>query len=85
MPTWKRKKMLAFAAPKFTVKLPTTENLWQECPRELEELLYSEKDKPNAYELLYVNEITNLLEQSKMVAFYHTNSVDARSKRKVFF
>jgi len=33
MPTWERKKMLEFAKPIFSHKHPTTEYLWQDCPR----------------------------------------------------
>ena len=81
MPTWKRKKMLAFAAPKFTEKFQTTEHLWEECPREIE--MKSKVQGPNAFEQLYVNEMIELLSESKMVAFYHINAVDENAKRKV--
>ena len=81
MPTWKRKKMLAFAAPKFTENFQTTEHLWEECPREIE--MKSKVQGPNAFEQLYVNEMIELLSESKMVAFYHINAVDENAKRKV--
>ena len=42
MPTWRRKVMVEFAKPVFSEKHPTTEFLWQECPR-IEEDLKSQK------------------------------------------
>ena len=82
MPTWKRKKMLAFAQPTFPVEYPTTENLWEICSRQ-NEVDRKSKNTPNAYEQIYVNEMRNLIENSKMVAIYHANALDTRSKRKV--
>ena len=38
MPTWRRKVMVEFAKPVFSEKHPTTEFLWQECPRIEEDL-----------------------------------------------
>ena len=85
MPTWKRKKMLAFAAPRFTDEFPTTENLWRECPREIEIKSLEDKDKPNAFEQHYVNEVKELIHKSKMIAFYHANDLGTRSTRRVSY
>ena len=38
MPTWKRKVMLEFAKPVFSIQHPTTEFQWQDCPRREEDL-----------------------------------------------
>ena len=83
MPTWKRKKILAFAAPRIPEEFPTTENIWQDCPREIEVKSLEESDKPNAFEQHYVNEVKELIDKSKMIAFFHANDLGTRSTRRV--
>ena len=85
MPTWKRKKILAFAAPRIPEEFPTTENIWQDCPREIEVKSLEESDKPNAFEQHYVNEVKELIDKSKMIAFFHANDLGTRSTRRVSY
>jgi len=84
MPTWKRKKILAFAAPRIPEEFPTTENIWQDCPREIEVKSLEESDKPNAFEQHYVNEVKELIDKSKMIAFFHANDLGTRSTRRAW-
>ena len=83
MPTWKRKKMVEFAAPKFSEEHPTTKNLWQDCPRHFENLENKVKEQPNAWEAIYIRELVELAESSQMIGFYHFNDIPGRSFRKV--
>ena len=71
--------MVEFAAPQFTEKHPTTENLWMDCPKKLE----FTRTKPNAYEAIYVEELKRLMEESKMIGVYHFNAITNRNYRKV--
>ena len=75
--------MVEFATPQFTKEHPTTENLWRDCPREVEVRLIAEKNKPNAYEAIYVKELKKLMEESKIVGLFHLNSITNRNYRKV--
>ena len=81
MPTWKRKLMVEFAAPQFTEKHPTTENLWMDCPKSLED----RAEKSNAYEAIYVQELKRLMQDSKMIGVYHFNAITNRNYRKVIY
>merc|ERR1712080_199995 len=82
MPTWRRKIMLEFAEPKFSDKHPTTEKLWQDCPRHLENL--EKSNEPNAWEAIYVRELLELANSSKMIGFYHFNYTESRQARKAW-
>ena len=84
MPTWKRKMMLEFAKPVFSVKHQTTEFLWQECPRIEEDKELQKASSPNAYEALYVKDLMKYMESSKMIGLYHFNFVTTRSYRKAW-
>lgn len=44
-----------------------------------------EENKPNAYEMIYVDEMRNRLANSKMVAIFHANFMGHHPKRKVRF
>ena len=79
MPTWKRKLMVEFAAPQFTEKHPTTENLWMDCPKSLE----VRTEKSNAYEAIFVQELKRFMQDSKMIGVYHFNAITNRNYRKV--
>lgn len=83
MPTWKRKVMLEFGAPRFTEKHETTENLWQDCPRVAEVEKESKMLKANAYEAIYARELADHLESSKVVGIFHSNFLSSRGERKV--
>ena len=84
MPTWKRKKMLEFAKPVFSIKHPTTEFLWQECPRIEEDKELKKASTPNAHEAIYVKELMKYMESSKMIGLYHFNFVTTRGYRKAW-
>ena len=43
----------------------------------------SEENKPNAYEMFFVDEMRNHLAKSKMVAIFHNNFMGHHPKRKV--
>jgi len=80
MPTWKRKLMVEFAAPQFTEKHPTTENLWMDCPKSLE----VRTEKSNAYEAIFVQELKRFMQDSKMIGVYHFNAITNRNYRKAW-
>lgn len=84
MPTWRRKVMVEFAKPVFSEKHPTTEFLWQECPRIEEDLKSQKESEPNAYEALYVKDLVNYMETSKMIGIYHFNAIGTRNYRKAW-
>ena len=76
--------MLEFAAPRFTDKHETTENLWQDCPRVEEVQMQKKKLEANAYEAIFSRELLDKLKASKTVGIYHTNWEDGRKMRKVW-
>ena len=71
--------MVEFAAPQFTEKHPTTENLWMDCPKSLE----VRTEKSNAYEAIFVQELKRFMQDSKMIGVYHFNAITNRNYRKV--
>ena len=79
---WERMQLLEFTKPTYQLKHPTTEVLWQECPRE-EELKnkYEKFKKPNELEVLYAREMRNFFEQASMIGIFHVNSIKGRSQR----
>jgi len=81
MPTWERKKMLEFAKPIFSQKHPTTEYLWQDCPRIEEDKEILKETTPNAYEALYVKDLMNYMESSRMIGIYHFNNIITRGRQ----
>lgn len=76
--------MLEFAAPIISEKHPTTQYLWQDCPKHQEDQIREERNTPNPYEALYVKELSELLKQSKMVGIYHFNAINSRANRKAW-
>lgn len=83
MPTWKRKLMVEFAAPRFTEKHPTTQYLWQECPLVKDHKRREKKSIPNPYEAIFVDELKDHLNKSKMIGILHFNDIDKRGYRRV--
>lgn len=84
MPTWKRKIMLTLAEPKIPEKYPTTQFQWQDCQKKEEDKTTGIDNTPNAYEALYVKEMLELFETSKMVGIYHFNAIENRAYRKAW-
>jgi hypothetical protein len=56
-PSWFRQQLIEVSTPLHTPKHPTTEILWQDCPKHNEELEEEAKKQPNDYEMIYVREL----------------------------
>jgi hypothetical protein len=56
-PHWDRLKLLELGKPIYPNPHPTTENLWQECPKFDEEILKGQKRSANELEKLYAKGI----------------------------
>ena len=80
---WSRLKLLELSRPRWSDPHPTTENLYKECPREAELERKEAMADPNAFDMIYVEEMTQWLERSKMIGFFHNNIVRTIPKRNV--
>lgn len=79
---WNRMQLLEFAKPTYNLKHATTENLWQECPREKELKQKSIKiQKANELELLYAAQMRDFFERATMIGIFHVNSIKTRAQR----
>lgn len=76
--------MVEFAAPLISDKHPTTQFLWQDCPRQAEDALNESQSVANAYEAIYVGELLDNMKSHKMVALLHFNNIDTRGYRKAW-
>ena len=62
---------------------PTTQNLWQSCPK-MDELAEKAKDDElNPLEALYAEQLKTYFKDSQMVAYFHDNSMKHENRRKV--
>jgi len=79
---WERLQLLEFTKPIYKPKHPTTENLWQDCPRvkEVQEI-YLKHNKANELEILYAAQMKDLFERSSMIGIFHVNPIKGRSQR----
>ena len=79
---WERMQLLEFTKPRYETKHPTTEDLWQECPREKElQEIYVKKYKANELETLYAAQMRELFEQASMIGIFHVNPIKYRPQR----
>ena len=83
-PDWKRKKIIEFSRPEYTPVHPDTSLLWRDCPREAEMAELAEEEQPNAWEMLYVEELGSYLGKSKMIGVFHANSIEPRNRHKAW-
>jgi len=79
---WERMQILEFTKPRFETKHETTEDLWQECPRE-EELkeIHETKYKANELESLYAAQMREYFESSPIIGIFHVNPIKYRPQR----
>jgi hypothetical protein len=78
-----RLKMIAVSEPIHTHPHPDTQFLWRDCPRHDELAERRFKAQPNDFERLFVTELRGLMEESRMVAFFHMNCLTFHPARKV--
>ena len=79
---WERLQLLEFTKPTYTPKHSTTENLWQDCPREKEvQEIYLKNHKANELEILYAAQMKDLFERSSMIGIFHVNPIKGRAQR----
>ena len=79
---WDRMQLLEFTKPTYQPKHPTTEDLWQDCPREKElEEKYEQFKKPNELEVLYAHQMRDLFERASMIGIFQVNSIKNRAQR----
>jgi len=69
-PSWNRQQLIELTKPQHTLKHPTTQFLYQDCPRHREMQRKEAAMMPNDYEMIYVREMQEFLAQSKMVAVF---------------
>lgn len=81
---WFRQRLLAVSSPKWEWEHKTTEDLWRDCA-------YSEKadrqqwlDETNELEKIFAKHMVEYFEKSKMVAFFHSNSIAKCNFRKAW-
>ena len=79
---WERMQLLEFTKPRYETKHLTTEDLWQECPREKElQEIHESKYKANVLETLYAAQMRELFEQASMIGIFHVNPIKYRPQR----
>lgn len=69
-PSWNRQQLIELSKPQHSLKHPTTQFLYQDCPRHQEIIEQEARNAPNDYEMIYVREMQDFLEKSKMVAVF---------------
>ena len=82
-PHWERSKLLAIGRPQFTPSHPDSQYQWQDCNRQQELAEEEAESKPNAFEMLYVDEFRSYLEKSRLIAIFHTNQILHHPERRV--
>jgi hypothetical protein len=79
---WERLQLLEFTKPIYKPKHSTTENLWQDCPREKEvQEIYLKNHKANELEILYAAQMKDFFERSSMIGIFHVNPIKGRAQR----
>ena len=79
---WERMQLLEFTKPVYQPKNRTTEDLWQDCPRQKElELKDRTVYKANELEILYAAQMKDLFERASMIGIFHVNPIKYRAQR----
>ncbi len=64
---------------------PDTTHQWADCPRTEELLAFAAWKEPNAFELLYSQEMSDLLRKSEVVLLFHCNEFTHYPKHAVSY